>query len=77
MDTFARALVMADKLLTSSPYPALRAERYASFASGEGADFAAGKLSLEDLATCGIELGEPATLSGKQECYEALLNQYI
>ena len=40
-------------------------------------DFAAGKLDLEALAACGIELGEPATLSGKQECYEALINQYI
>ncbi|MBT3294473.1 MAG: xylose isomerase [Verrucomicrobia bacterium] len=77
MDTFARALVIADKLLTTSPYPALRAERYASFASGQGADFAAGKMTLEALAACGIELGEPATLSGKQERYEALINQYV
>ncbi len=77
MDTFARALVIADKLLTASPYPAMRAERYASFASGTGADFAAGNMTLEALAACGVERGEPATTSGKQELYEAILNQYI
>jgi len=53
------------------------AERYASFASGKGADFAAGKLSLEALAACGIEMGEPTQLSGKQELYESLINQCI
>ncbi|NQU40550.1 MAG: xylose isomerase [Lentisphaerae bacterium] len=77
MDTFARALLIADKLLTTSPYPAMIAERYASFASGKGADFAAGKLSLEALAACGIEMGEPTQLSGKQELYESLINQCI
>ena len=77
MDAFARALVIADILLTKSPYPTLRTERYASFDSGRGAEFAAGRLSLEDLAACGVEQGEPATISGKQELYEALINQYI
>ncbi len=37
MDTFARALVVADKILTRSPYLNLRSERYASFDSGKGA----------------------------------------
>jgi len=77
MDTFARALVIADKMLTDSPYKKMRTDRYASFDSGKGADFAAGKLTLEDLAVIGEELGEPAQISGKQELYEALINQYI
>jgi len=77
MDTFARALVVADKVLAESPYKKLRADRYASFGEGNGADFAAGKLSLEELATIGTEGGEPATISGKQELYESIINQYI
>lgn len=77
MDTFARALVVADKLLTSSPYKQWRAERYASFESGKGAEFAAGKLTLEALAVIGAAGGEPLQISGKQELYESLINQYI
>jgi len=77
MDTFARALVVADKILTESPYKKLRADRYASFSSGKGADFAAGNLTLEALAAIGAEGGEPKQLSGKQELYESLLNQHI
>jgi xylose isomerase len=77
MDTFARALVVADKILTESPYKKMRADRYASFDSGAGADFAAGKLTLEQLAEIGANGGEPGQISGKQELYEAIINQYI
>jgi xylose isomerase len=77
VDTFARALVIADKILTQSPYKKWRAARYASFDSGKGADFAAGNLTLKKLAAIGEKLGEPKQISGKQELYEALINQYI
>jgi xylose isomerase len=77
MDTFARALIVADKILTNSPYKQMRAERYASFDSGKGAEFEAGNLSLEALAALGAEAGEPQQISGKQEAYEALLLQYL
>ncbi|MCF7848335.1 MAG: hypothetical protein K9M45_05745, partial [Kiritimatiellales bacterium] len=77
MDTFARALVIADKILADSPYRQMRADRYASFDSGKGAEFDAGKLTLEQLAAIGEELGEPAQISGKQELYESIINQYI
>ena len=77
MDTFARSLVIADKVLTDSPYSKLRAERYATFDSGDGAKFAAGEMSLDELAEIGANGGEPEMISGKQELYEAILNQYI
>lgn len=77
MDTFARALIIADDILANSEYKKLKADRYASFNSGNGADFAAGKLSLEDLRKIAKETGEPAMTSGKQELYEALINMYI
>lgn len=77
MDTFARALVVANRILTESPFRAWRAERYASFDEGAGAEFAAGAMTLEDLAAKGASTGEPALRSGKQERYEALINQYL
>jgi len=77
MDTFARALVVADKMLAESPYKKMRADRYATFGEGKGAEFAAGKLTLEELAGIGVEGGEIAPISGKQELYESIINQYI
>jgi len=77
MDTFARALVVADNVLTNSQYKKLRADRYASFGSGKGADFAAGKLTLEELSAIGAQGGEITPISGKQELYESIINQYI
>lgn len=77
MDTFARALVTADAILTQSPYRRFRAERYASFATGSGAAFANGELTLEDLRTIAHRSGEPTPKSGKQEWLESIINQYI
>ncbi|WP_411275406.1 xylose isomerase, partial [Daejeonella sp.] len=75
MDTFARALIAADNILNKSDYKKIREERYASFDSGKGKDFAAGKLSLVDLRAYAIEKGEPEVRSGKQELMENLVNR--
>ncbi|MES2269001.1 MAG: xylose isomerase [Bacteroidota bacterium] len=77
MDVFARALIAADNILQKSDYKKIRADRYASFDNGAGADFEAGKLSLEDLRKYAGENGEPAVTSGKQEYLENLINRYI
>ena len=77
MDAFARALMCAADLLENSPYRQMVADRYASFDSGNGAAFEAGKLGLEDLRKIALEAGEPAQISGKQELYENLVNMYI
>jgi xylose isomerase len=77
MDAFARALVTADNILQKSPYKAFRSQRYASFDSGIGAQFEAGKLSLADLRTHALASGEPAETSGRQEWLENIINQYI
>jgi xylose isomerase len=77
MDVFARALVIADKILKESDYLKLRAERYASFNSGKGAEFETGKLSLPDMVAIAKEIGEPKQISGKQEMIEQLINCYI
>ncbi|MEN8965976.1 MAG: xylose isomerase [Polaribacter sp.] len=76
-DTFARALITADKIMTSSSYKALREKRYSSFDSGKGKDFEAGKLELKDLYNIAQENGELSLQSGKQELFENIINQYI
>jgi xylose isomerase len=77
IDTFARALTVADNVLQKSEYRKIRQDRYASYDSGKGKDFEAGKLSLEDLRAYAIEKGEPAAISGRQEYLENLINRYI
>lgn len=77
MDTFARSLLIADRILNESPYLEMRKQRYASFDSGRGRDFENGKLTLEQLHDIAVSNGEPAAISGKQEFYEQLINMYI
>jgi xylose isomerase len=77
MDTFARALIVADKVRRDSDFLKMRKERYASFDSGDGANFEVGKMTLEDLRDLAIKMGEPEQISGKQELYESIINQYI
>lgn len=76
-DTFARALVVADNILQKSDYREIRATRYASFDGGKGKEFEEGKLSLTDLRNIAAAAGEPATISGRQEFLENLVNRYI
>ncbi len=77
MDTFARALVIADKVMQKSPYLKFRKDRYASFDSGKGKEFESGALKLEDLREFALSNGEPKMISGKQEWLENIINQYI
>ncbi|MBX2858670.1 MAG: xylose isomerase [Cellvibrionaceae bacterium] len=77
MDTFARALLIADDILQNSNIESMRKHRYSSFDSGAGANFETGKLSLTDLAKLGNQGGEPKQISGQQELYELIINQYI
>tara|TARA_R110002126_G_scaffold72829_4_gene181776 strand:+ start:498 stop:1823 length:1326 start_codon:yes stop_codon:yes gene_type:complete len=76
-DTFARALLTADRIISSSAYEKMFAERYSSFDSGKGKDFENGKLNLEALYKIAQENGELKLQSGKQELFENIINQYI
>jgi xylose isomerase len=77
IDTFARALVIANDILEKSEYRKFRKQRYQSFDTGKGKEFEGGKLSLEDLRQYAIEKGEPELKSGKQEWMENIVNRYI
>jgi xylose isomerase len=77
MDVFARALMIAYDLIENSPIIKMRNDRYSSFSSAEGKAFETGKLTLEEMRDLAIKYGEPKQISGKQELYEAIINQYI
>ena len=76
-DTFARALMTADKIISSSSYSELRRKRYQTFDSGNGKDFENGKLELNDLYNIAKDSNEIELESGKQELFENIINQYI
>ncbi|MEE4215890.1 MAG: xylose isomerase, partial [Bacteroidales bacterium] len=77
MDTFARALLIADRILEESEYNNLRKQRYASFDSPEGSSFEQGRLTLERMRELAMEYGEPESISGRQELFEMLISRYI
>jgi xylose isomerase len=77
MDTFARSLLIADKILKESDYLKMRKKRYTSFDKGPGKDFENGKLTLKQLRDIAVKGAEPKTISGKQELYEQLINMYL
>lgn len=77
MDALARALLSAADILEKSELPEMLKERYASFDSGEGKRFEDGQMSLEELVAYAKSHGEPATISGKQEKYEAIVALHV
>ena len=76
-DNFARALMTADNILTSSNYKELFNLRYNSFNSGKGKAVEQGKLNLNDLYEIAVNTGELNLKSGKQEMFENIINQFI
>ena len=77
MDTLARGLLIADEILQKSNYQDLKNKRYKSFDNNEGLLFAKNQLSLEDLANLASKQGDLNIISGKQELYESIINNYI
>jgi xylose isomerase len=77
MDTFARALLAADRILTESPYRTWKRERYASFDAGDGKAFEEGKLTFEDLHRIASSQAEPPQVSGRQEWLENVIGRYV
>ncbi len=76
-DVFARALLIADKIISSSTYSNMRKERYESFDTGSGKAFENGTLDFKALYKIANEQGQIDLKSGKQELFENIVNQYI
>jgi len=77
MDSFARGLVIADRVLSDSRSAELRSGRYTSFDSGDGKRFEDGNLGISALREIAAANGEPQQMSGKQELVENIINDYI
>lgn len=77
MDTFARAVLIAQAILDDGEYNKIRKDRYASFDSGKGKQFEQGKLGLTDLRDLAHKNGEPRQISGRQEYLENLISKFI
>jgi xylose isomerase len=77
-DTFARGIMVADKVLNDPAFSSTVNGRYSSFDSSNGFAFEQGKLSLCDLfdvATRNTDAIKPR--SGKQEYLENILNNHV
>jgi xylose isomerase len=77
MDSFARGLVVAARIISDSPLDAMVKERYRTFDEGDGLKFREGKLDLAQLATLAESRENPPRISGKTELIENLVNQYL
>ena len=76
-DTFARGLIVADKILNDSNFSSTINKRYSSFDSGNGKKFENGNLSLEDLFQIAMNSKNIEKISGKTEFLENIINNYI
>jgi len=77
MDTYARALLIAERILSDGRLEEFRASRYASFGPADGQRFEAGDMTLTDLRDIAAANPEPARESGKQEWVENVINDYM
>jgi xylose isomerase len=76
-DTFARSLLIADKLLSNSQIPEMLAKRYSTFDKGNGKLFEQGKLNLVDLFKIAYKTEKYSLKSGKQELIENIVFNHI
>lgn len=77
MDTFAKGLLVAAKLLEDKVFEDFISKRYESYTSGIGKDIVEGKVGLKELEKFALELKDINNVSGRQEMLETILNQYI
>ncbi|XP_075952556.1 uncharacterized protein LOC142955083 [Anarhichas minor] len=77
MDTFARGLRNAVRIIKDGLIAGMVKERYSSFSHGLGQRVEDGSASLEEMEAFIKQNGEPNVTSGKQEKYESIFNHYI
>ena len=76
-DTFARGLIVADKIINDPSFSRIVDHRYDSFNQSKGSDFEEGKLQLADLYEIALKTDSIPAMSGKQERLENIINQNI
>jgi len=77
MDTFAKGLKIAAKIIEDGKLDKFIADRYRSYAEGIGKDIVEGKVGFKELEKYALEHDRIVNESGRQEVLESMLNQYI
>ncbi len=77
MDTFARGLKVAHKLLEDRVFENIIDERYSSFKKGIGLEIVEGRANFQTLEQYALKNPNITNNSGRQERLKATLNQYI
>ncbi len=77
MDTFAKGLLVADKLYSDKVLEDFVADRYESYTEGIGKKIVEGTTDLEELAAYAIDHDHIENKSGRQEMLEDIVNRYI
>jgi xylose isomerase len=77
MDVTARALLIAEKMITDGGLERALQQRYAGWNGALGQDISNGKLTLDDLAKRALDRNtDVAPVSGRQEQLENLVNRF-
>jgi xylose isomerase len=78
MDVTARALLIAEKMITDGRFEKARLDRYAGWNSSFGNDVMAGKMGLDAVAARVLQNNtDTRPVSGRQENLENLLNSFV
>ncbi len=77
MDTFAKGLKVAYRIIEDGKMDKFVTDRYASYSTGIGKDIVDGKVGFKELEKYALEYDQVKHVSGRQEVLEAMLNQYI
>ncbi|WP_026887251.1 xylose isomerase [Clostridium beijerinckii] len=77
MDTFAKGLRVAHKLLANGDLEEFIKEKYSSFTQGIGKEIVEGKVGFKELEAYALNNNPIINKSGRQELLESIVNQYI
>jgi xylose isomerase len=77
MDTFARGLITAQKIIDDGLVEKFIKQRYASYDNDLGKRIMTGETDFDELEIWVLEKGEPRPISGRQEYIENLINSYL
>ena len=77
MDTFAKGLRVAAKIVEDGKLDRFVTDRYQSYRSGIGQDIVNKKVGFKELEQYALDHDQVINTSGRQEMLESVLNQYI
>ena len=77
MDTFARGLLIAQKIIDDDVLADYKTARYAGYQEGIGKRIMNGQADFTELEAFILEHGEPVLISGRQEYLENRINDYL